>query len=119
MSLHTNKPQSGESKTVQERTCNKCGWVAFGVSRGYARLQVKTFNEYYDALPVDKQQSYYGGRKASIEDYESCHCGNSYINFRPAVDADSPIGCTLNPILLPRISHEPPSASFVSKWREE
>lgn len=79
-------------------TCNKCGWVAFTVTRQYAEDAVKKFNDFYDSTD-DKTRSCYGG-KTSITHYEHCFfCGTEYTNFRPFKDGDCPDGCTLQPII--------------------
>lgn len=83
-------------KTV---TCLKCGWVSVEVSREYAVHHVFAFNEYFKALPKDKQQDYYGGKGASLEAYETCRCGGPYQNFRDAKIGDCPDGVTMGPII--------------------
>lgn len=80
-------------------TCNKCNWVYFTVTREFAENEVKAFNEYFDTLSKDKQDNYYGGKKSLIENYEFCHCGNGYKNFRESLPTDCPDGCTMNPII--------------------
>ena len=85
------------------RTCKKCGWVAFAVSQKYAEAQVKSFNKYYDGLDPVQQQSYYGGKKASIRSYERCgFCGTCQHNFRRFKKDDCPNGVTLSPIIYER-----------------
>jgi hypothetical protein len=85
---------------MNTRTCNKCDWVHFAVSRADAESEVARFNAYFDSLPKEKQELYYGGKNSSIEEYERClACGNSYKDFRPAKHGDCPSGCTLNPII--------------------
>jgi len=82
------------------RTCNKCGWVHFAVTREHAEEEVRRFNEYFDGLTEEKQQDYYSGNKSSIKSYEKCFCcGNEYTNFRESVDGDCPVGCTIQPII--------------------
>ena len=62
---------------MQEVTCNKCGWVHMGL----------TPDAYLNLSPVHDQ-------------YMNCwNCGNSYKDFRPAVEADAPAGVTLQPIM--------------------
>jgi len=80
-------------------TCNKCGTVAFGVTREFAEAEVKRFNEYYEKLSPQKQQDYYGGTKSSLRQYERCGCGNPHTNFRAFKEGDCPDGCTLGPII--------------------
>ncbi len=83
-----------------ERTCNKCGWVHFGVTREFAELSVERFNAYFETLSPFEQQDYYSNRKASIESYLKCfNCGNSYTDFRNSKDDDAPYGVTIQPIL--------------------
>lgn len=84
------------------RTCNRCGWVHFGVTLEYAEAEVARFNAYYYSLSEDEQRSDYGGHPSSITHYERCmQCGNPYTDFREAKETDCPKGVTLNPILLP------------------
>lgn len=83
-----------------ERTCNKCGWVHFGVTREFAENEVKRFNDYFNTLTEDKQQKHYGGKCSSIAQYDRCFfCGNSYTNFRDFKEGDCPDGVTLGPII--------------------
>ena len=83
------------------RTCRKCGWVASGVSRAFAQAGVDKFNSYFDSLTTKQQSDYYGGKSASIRDYEHCgRCGGLFTNFRPFRAGDCPDGCTLNPIIV-------------------
>lgn len=82
-------------------TCNKCGWVHFGVSREHAEAEVKQFNEYFDKLPKEKQDEYYGGKGSVITQYEHCmRCNEPHTNFRSAKYEDCPEGCTINPIIV-------------------
>ncbi len=84
-------------KTV---TCNKCGTVAFQVSREFAVNQVEEFIKYYNTLTREQQLDYYGGKPATLAGYEGCmFCGGSYKNFRDSVPGDCPEGCTLSPII--------------------
>lgn len=83
------------------RTCLKCGRVAFGVTREYAVNAVADFNAYYDQLSREDQQANYGGIGARIVDYELCRgCGGPHTNFRDALPGDCPDGVTLNPIII-------------------
>ena len=80
--------------------CKKCGHGHFAVSREYAEAEVKSFNTYFDSLPKERQESNYGGRKSSVETYESCfRCGTSYKNSVVCKEEDLPLGCTLNPLI--------------------
>ena len=89
-----------EQKKYKERTCNKCGWVHFAVTREFAENEVKEFNDYFDTLTEEEQQQYYGGRCSTIKQYEHCFfCGNTYKDFRDAKEDDCPIGVTLGPII--------------------
>jgi len=57
---------------MNEVTCNKCGWVHMGV-------------------PTDM---------CPTHGFDVCfNCGNTYKDFRPAIDSDAPAGVTLQPIL--------------------
>jgi hypothetical protein len=89
-------------KLLHERTCLKCGWVAFGVSRVYAEAEVSKFNDFFDKADAATRESY-GNRRSSIANYERCMlCGNSHTNFRDAKPGDCPDGCTMSPILYER-----------------
>lgn len=56
--------------------CVHCGWVHFPVSLPYASEEVRLFNEYFDALPREKQIELYGGTGSSLSSYENCFgCG--------------------------------------------
>jgi hypothetical protein len=82
------------------RTCNKCGWVAFGVSLGFARREVFRFNKWLDHQPESVKQELYDGKRASMDIYKKCLCcGGPYTNFRDSVEGDCPEGVTLNPII--------------------
>ncbi len=83
----------------KEVTCNNCGWVHFQVSRRYAEEEVRKFNDYfYKQTP--EVQGHFGGKPSSVSHYEKCkRCGGDYKNFRDGVEGDSPIGCTLNPVI--------------------
>lgn len=84
------------------RTCNKCGWVHFGVTRKYAEKEVKKFNEYFETLSKERQELFYGGVGASIANYESCfRCGNNHKDFRNSVITEIPYGSTIQPIIKP------------------
>jgi hypothetical protein len=86
---------------VKEQTCNKCGWVAFGVTRQFAEDAVKSFNEHYASLSAEQQEDFYGGRGSSIKNYECCfYCGGPYTNFRNAKLGDAPNGVTLQSIIM-------------------
>jgi len=86
---------------MNERTCNKCGWVHFGVTYEFAQNEVDSFNAMYDELTESEKQRYYGGHGASIKNYENClFCGNSWKDFRDAKDDDCPDGVTMGPIIF-------------------
>lgn len=81
------------------RTCNQCGWVAFGVSREFAEKEVRRFNQFYEASLPAIRECYSG--PSSVAHYECCHrCGNGYEDFRDAKPGDCPDGCTLSPIIV-------------------
>ena len=85
---------------MSNRTCLKCGWVHFGVTRAFAEDEVARFNAYYDTLTPKEQQDWYGGRKSGIAHYEGCfRCGGSHTNFRDEREGDCPMGCTIQPII--------------------
>lgn len=82
------------------KTCNKCGWVHFAVSRKHAEDEVTKFNEYFDTLSKKEQDEFYSGKGSSIRQYEHCMlCDGSYTNFRDSKYGDCPDGCTINPII--------------------
>lgn len=88
-----------EEKKYNERTCNKCGWVAFAVTREHAENEVKTFNEFFDSTTEETRKSY-GNRRSTIVQYEKCSfCGNDYKDFRESEEDDCPIGVTMGPII--------------------
>lgn len=59
---------------MKEVTCNKCGWVHMAVSRHTMLIN-----------GIDNNTCY--------------NCGNSYTDFRDALESDALIGVTLQPIL--------------------
>lgn len=84
-----------------QRTCNRCQRVSFGVSRQYVEKEVAAFNDYFDSLSVKTREQYYGSRRSSVDDYARCmQCGNAWTNFRPSAPDDCPYGSTINPILF-------------------
>lgn len=81
-------------------TCNKCGRVAFGVTREHAENEVINFNKYFNSLTEKEKQDYYHNRPATISLYEICtQCGNSYKDFRDYKPGDCPNGVTISPII--------------------
>jgi len=87
---------------VNERTCTRCGWVHFAVTRQHAEEEVASFNSFYDKADRKTQRAY--GRRSSITLYERCGlCGGPYTDFRESREGDCPRGCTLSPII-----YEPP-----------
>ncbi len=85
----------------KEKTCNKCGWVHFGVTSDFAEAEVKRFNEMYDELTAAEKERYYGSNPASMASYEKCsRCGNTYKDFRESKEDDCPNGCTIGPIII-------------------
>lgn len=80
-------------------TCNKCGWVAFEVTREHAERSVLEFNTWFDTQ-TPEVQAMDGGKGLSIRIYERCHfCGGPYTDFRESREGDCPDGCTLCPII--------------------
>ena len=80
------------------RTCNRCGWVAFGVTRAFAEAEVERFNAFYQSSPPEVRECY--GGPSSVAHYECCNrCGNGYTGFHDSVKGDCPADCTLNPII--------------------
>jgi protein-arginine kinase activator protein McsA len=87
-------------KKYKKVTCNKCNYVHFSVTREYAEDEVKRFNDYFNALSLEKQYLYYGGKGSDIKQYEQCMvCSNSYKDFRLSKPGDCPNGCTISPII--------------------
>jgi hypothetical protein len=85
------------------RTCNKCGRVAFAISRAHALKEIKRFNKYFESLTRKQQREDYGGKKSSIKEYDRCgFCGNGCNDFRASSAGDCPSGCTLSPIIYER-----------------
>ena len=82
-----------ESQTV---ICTKCYWTHFAVTRAYAENQVKEFNEYYNTLSKDQQDSYYGGKASTLGLYERCFCCG-HNEFKPGSTA--PVGSTIGPVI--------------------
>lgn len=83
-----------------ERTCLKCGWVAFGVTRKWAEDEIEKFNGFFDRAPKDVQESY-GNRRSTIRSYDRCFlCGGPHTNFRDAKPNDAPQGITMQPIIV-------------------
>lgn len=80
-------------------TCLKCGEVYFEVSREFAIDEVERFNKYFDSLPKNEQDDYYGGIKSKVSNYEFCWCKNIYTNFRDFKMGDCPDGVTISPII--------------------
>jgi hypothetical protein len=87
------------AEELKEVTCNSCGQVYVQISLVHAIDAVDRFNEYFNTLPKEKQDSFYGGNGASLNDYLHCWCGNDYRNFRDAKPEDCPEGCTISTIL--------------------
>ena len=84
---------------MSERTCLKCGWVAFGVTRLHAEAEVRRFNLYFDTLSQAVKDSF-GGKPSSVGLYERClRCGGPHTNFRDAKPGDAPDGVTMSPII--------------------
>ena len=83
-----------------ERTCLKCGWVAFGVTRLFAESEVRDFNVYF-AEQTQAVKDSFGGKPSSVELYERCRrCGGPHTDFRDAVPGDAPDGVTMSPIIV-------------------
>ncbi len=80
--------------------CRRCGWVHFAVSLVHAEKEVKEFNDYYDTLTAEQQESYYGSKKSHLVNYLFCmFCNSLYTNFRKTKRGEVPNGSTINPIL--------------------
>ncbi len=91
---------------MDTRTCNNCGWVAFGVTREHAQAEVDGFNKMMvdieAAGDINKIEFWGGpGRRSSITSYERCMlCNGPHTNFRDSKPDDCPEGCTINPIIV-------------------
>ena len=84
---------------MTQRTCNNCGWVAFGVTRAFAEAEVERFNQFYQSSPPETRECY--GGPSSIAHYECCHrCGNGFTEFHDSEAGDCPAGCTISPIIV-------------------
>lgn len=82
------------------RTCNRCGWVHFGVSRWFAEAEVQIFNSFYDNAAEETRRNFAG--RTSVQDYEKCcKCGGPFTEFRAG--GDCPLGVMLNPIIDPAL----------------
>ena len=106
-------------------TCNKCGWIHFGMSRAECEDGVAKFNKMYNELSEEKQDLYYGGfitdgknklvkddrgnfvhgkgKPATIEPYLRCfNCHNTYKDFHISTKEElSKIGgSTIQPIMI-------------------
>lgn len=83
-------------------TCNRCNWVSFAVTKAYAEQQVEEFNKYYDSLPVEEQEMYYGGRKSGLHNYTCQLCGG--LDFRKSEPGDCPDGCTIGSVICDELA---------------
>lgn len=75
--------------------CKHCNWTSFGISKAQAEQEVASFNAYFDTLPKDKQDLYYGGKKSSLDIYKCMVCGGK--EFTPGNSA--PNGSTISPVI--------------------
>lgn len=100
------KDMEDSNEHIQCVTCTKCGWVHVAYTREQAEACVKSFNDYFETLSVEKQNDYYGGTGSSLEkDYIGCNvCKNE--TFRPSKDGDCPDGCTIGPVIYEEKSDE-------------
>lgn len=88
-------------REINERICNKCGWVHFGMTYEQAQGEVDGFNRMYEELTEGEKQRYYGGHGATVASYEHCfRCGNSWQDFSEAKEDDCPVGVTIQPIIV-------------------
>jgi hypothetical protein len=93
-------------KDSQLITCNKCGWVHFGVTRAHAEAEVKKFNEYYETCDQETKDSF-GGRPSRIDrDYDRCFVCGPGATFRPFEEGDCPDGCTIQGAIYERKESE-------------
>lgn len=79
--------------------CTTCGRIYIKVTRGYAEVSVKTFNDYFDKAPCETQAHF--GRRASMDDYLYCHKCNGQ-TFRDTTEEELKkiYGCTMSPIIF-------------------
>ncbi len=82
-------------------TCVKCGRVGFAVSKEYAKLEIKHFNEYYATLSKSQQKASYGGKKSKLSNYSCLYCKGS--TFRKSKDGDCPDGCTISAVVIKKL----------------
>ena len=81
------------------KTCGRCGWVHFAVSRTFAEEQVRRFNEFFDSQTGEVKESY-GNKHSEIKNYERCFvCRAPFTCFKPFKEGDCPIGVTMQPII--------------------
>ena len=80
--------------------CSKCGHIHFMVTREYAQNEVERFNEYFNSLSKEKQESYYGGNPSNIASYERClMCSETHKTAIDCEEWEIPMGVTLNPMI--------------------
>jgi hypothetical protein len=93
-------------KVLGEFKCPKCGWVHVGISEADAVAAVNSFNEYFETLTPEEQQSF-GGKNASIKHYQHCFlCRTPSIGFVPANPGDCPMGATMQTVIAPAPSRD-------------
>jgi ribosomal protein L37E len=79
--------------------CTECGWPAFAVTREYAEGEIGRFNSYFDSLSEKDQQSNYGGKRSTLDQYIGCRRCTS-TSFRRANRGEVSDSITLNPIIF-------------------
>ena len=84
---------------VTYRTCGRCGWVHFGMSRKDAEEDVRRFNHFFDS-ETDEVREMYGNKRSEIRNYERCFfCHAPFTCFKPFKEGDCPDGVTMQPII--------------------
>jgi len=82
------------------RTCRKCGWVHFSVSKKFAETEVAAFNAWLSTQP-DSIKEQYPSRGAELSDYAFCdRCGQHWTGFCESLPGDCPDGVTIGPIIF-------------------
>ena len=84
--------------------CNKCGWAHVAITEAGAQEQARDFETYYNSLPQEKREMYYGAgydREASLARQRACfRCGNSHQDFcERGPQHKIPLGSTLQGII--------------------
>lgn len=93
--LRSKRPAASQPTVqYQEVKCKACGWVHIALPRPVAEASVA------EAIAYSKAR---GERPTErVSDYRKCfRCGQSTEQFVPALEADAPLGCTLQACVMP------------------